>query len=79
MYQIPLNNKKWDMKVIDRQKDKLRQVFKKEKAKNAKNGYLKGIRQKKNGFHYYSFLKEHRKCEYIQDVYTNVSGTQLFL
>lgn len=45
MYQISVNNKKGDMKVTDRQRDKLRQVFTKKKKKYAKNGLLKGIRQ----------------------------------
>lgn len=38
MYQIPVNNKKGDMKATDRQRDKLRQVFTKKNKKYAKNG-----------------------------------------
>lgn len=48
------------MKVTERKRN--RQVFTKKKGGNSKLGnFEEDKRQIKNIFHYYSFLKEHRK------------------
>lgn len=76
MYQILLKTKKGNMKVTPKKRD--RQVFTKKKRGEIQNWVVLKKKQIKNMFHYYSLLKEHRKQEYMQDVYT-ILVTRLFI
>lgn len=70
MYQVLLNNKKGDMIVIERQRDKQASSYK-EKGEECKHWAVKGDKTRtdlKTGSTIILSQKEHRKYEHAQDV-----------